>query len=104
MEDLIPDDEWRILLEDLIPDDEERIEYVCIQTHTFHTSSHTRQSALQVSPPFTSFPPFFHFPQSALRAELRARDWCLSARVWLSERGGCFGPSAKIVGKPRFLF
>ena len=38
----------------------------------------------------------------ALRAELRARDWFWSARVWLSGRIACLHPSAKSVDKPLF--
>ena len=49
-------------------------------------------------------PHFLHSPHSASRAVLRAREWIRTARVPVSERGDCFGPSAKSVDKPPFLF
>ena len=51
-----------------------------------------RQTPILIIP---LFPHFLHSPHSASRAVLRAREWIRTARVPVSERGGCFGPSAK---------
>ena len=58
-----------------------------------------RQTPILIIP---LFPHFLHSPHSASRAVLRAREWIRTARVSVSERGDCFGPSAKSVGKPLF--